>query len=184
MANADQEHIFVAPIQKIWIMRCVDVPADASAAIRESATGDTKHPPVHGFVEGRPFKSTLSPGKKGCYRLHIHSRIWRKLKINAGAEVEVTLMLDAAPPPAVVTSDLAKALAAKPQALAKFNSLTLPLRRQVLWYLDNAKQASTREKRIKLMVQRMLERVAKQKKNKTKKKNSEKPAALKKSVKK
>jgi Bacteriocin-protection, YdeI or OmpD-Associated/Domain of unknown function (DUF1905) len=169
MASADQEHIFVAPIQKIWIMRCVDVPPDASAAIRDAATGDIKHPPVHGFVDGRPFKSTLSPGKKGCYRLHIHSRIWRKLKIDAGAEVEVTLMLDEAPRPAVIPPDLAKALAAKPRALKMFNALTLPLRRQILWYLDNAKHASTREKRVKLMVQRMLERAAKQKKNKSKK---------------
>jgi hypothetical protein len=161
MAAGDQEHIFVAPIQKIWIMRCVDVPADASAAIREATTGDAKHPAVHGFVEGHAFQSTLSPGKKGCYRLHIHSRIWRKLKIDAGAEVEVTVMLDEAPRPAVVPPDLGQALAGKPLALKTFNALTLPLRRQMLWYLDNAKHASTREKRVKLMVQRMLERAAK-----------------------
>lgn len=171
MGNLDQEHIFVAPIQKIWIMRCVDVPRDVSAAIRESAGGDAKHPPVHGFIEGRPFKSTLVPGGKGCFRLHVHSRIWRKLKIDAGAEVEVTLMVDQAPRPAVVPADLAKALAAKPRANATFNALTLPLRRQVLWYLESAKHASTREKRIKLMVQRMLERHARAReaKNKTRK---------------
>jgi Bacteriocin-protection, YdeI or OmpD-Associated/Domain of unknown function (DUF1905) len=168
MAAGDQEHIFVAAIQKIWIMRCVDVPAEASAAIRDATSGDAKHPPVHGFVEGRAFKSTLSPGKKGCYRLHIHSRIWRKLKIDAGAEVEVTVMLDEAPRPAIVPPDLAKALAAKPVALKTFNALTLPLRRQILWYLDNAKHASTREKRIKLMVQRMLERAAKKDQRKIK----------------
>jgi hypothetical protein len=168
MANADQEHIFVAQIQKIWIMRCVDVPADVSSEIRAAATGDLKHPPVHGFVDGRPFKSTLSPGRKGCYRLHIHSRIWRKLKIDAGAEVEVTVMLDEAPRPAIVPPDLTKALAAKPIALKTFNTLTLPLRRQILWYLDNAKHASTREKRVNLMVQRMLERAAKKDKRKIK----------------
>jgi Bacteriocin-protection, YdeI or OmpD-Associated/Domain of unknown function (DUF1905) len=167
MANADQEHIFFSPLQKIWIMRCVDVPSDASAAIRDATTGDKKHPPVHGFVEGRPFKSTLSPGKKGCYRLHIHSRIWRKLKIDVGVEVEVALMLDEAPRPAPVPPDLAKALAAKPVALKMFNALTLPLRRQILWYLDNAKHASTRDKRVKLMVQRMLERATKAQKKKT-----------------
>jgi len=172
MANADQEHIFVAPIQKIWIMRCVDVPPDASAAIRESATGDKRHPAVHGFVEGHPFKSTLSPGKKGCYRLHVHSRIWRKLRIDAGAEVEVTLMLDQAPRPAVAPADLAAALAAKPAALKMFNALTLPLRRQLLWYVNAAKHASTREKRVKLMVQRMLERATKKQKNKSKNKKS------------
>jgi hypothetical protein len=180
MSGGDQEHLFVAPIQKIWIMRCVDVPPDVSAAIRESATGDKKHPPVHGFVEGRPFKSTLSPGKKGCYRLHIHSRIWRKLKIDVGVEVEVALMLDEAPRPAPVPPDLAKALAAKPVALKVFNALTLPLRRQILWYLDNAKHASTRDKRVKLMVQRMLERAAKAQKKRKKTSARTKPSKKKK----
>jgi hypothetical protein len=167
MANADQEHSFVAPLQKIWIMRCVEVPPDVSAAIREAATGDRQHPPVHGFIERRPFKSTLVPGGEGSYRLHVHSRIWRKLKIEAGAEVEVTLMLDAAPRPAVVPGDLAAALARKPVAWATFNALTLPLRRQILWYVASAKHASTREKRVKLLVQRMLERAARKRQGKT-----------------
>src|SRR5271168_3741505 len=161
MAGADQEHIFVAPIQKIWIMRCVEVPPDASAELRSAAGKNAKHPPVHGFIEGRPFKSTLVPAGEGRYRLHVHSRIWRKLRIDAGAEVEVTLMLDQGPRPAIVPSDLAAALAAKPTALKMFNALTLPLRRQLLWYVNAAKHASTREKRVKLMVQRMLERATK-----------------------
>jgi hypothetical protein len=176
MANADQEHVFVAQIQKIWIMRCVEVPPDVSAAIREAATGDRKHPPVHGFIEGRAFKSTLVPGGEGAYRLHVHSHIWRRLKIDAGAEVEVTLMLDQAPRPAVVPRDLAAALAAKPVALRTFNALTLPLRRQILWYLESAKHATTRETRVKLMVQRMLERAAKAKKKKTNTATRKKPA--------
>jgi hypothetical protein len=168
MAGADQEHLFVAPIQKIWIMRCVDVPRDVSEALRSAAGEGVTHPPVHGFVEGLPFKSTLVPGGEGCFRLHVHSRIWRKLKIDAGAEVEVALMLDEAPRPAIIPADLARALATKPLALATFNALTLPLRRQILWYLENAKHASTREKRVKLMVQRMLERAARTKNQKTK----------------
>jgi bacteriocin resistance YdeI/OmpD-like protein/uncharacterized protein DUF1905 len=176
MKDADREHVFVATIQKIWIMRCVDIPADVSAAFREAAGEKAKHPPVHGFIEGRPFKSTLVPGGRGCFRMHVHSRIWRKLKIDAGAEVEVTLMLDQAPRPAVVPRDLAAALAGKPVALRTFNALTLPLRRQILWYLESVKHASTREKRVKLMVQRMLERAAKAKKKKTKAAAREKSA--------
>jgi len=172
MAGADQEHIFVAPIQKIWIMRCVDVPRDVSGALRSAAGEHVTHPPVHGFIEGLAFKSTLVPGGDGRFRLHVHSRIWRKLRIDAGAEVEVTLLLDQAPRPAVVPADLAAALAAKPTALKMFDALTLPLRRQLLWYVNAAKHASTREKRVKLMVQRMLERAAKKQKSKTKKKKS------------
>jgi hypothetical protein len=48
MAGADQEHLFVAPIQKIWIMRCVDVPRDVSEALRSAAGEGVTHPPVHG----------------------------------------------------------------------------------------------------------------------------------------
>jgi hypothetical protein len=172
MANADQEHIFVAPLQKIWIMRCVDVPRDVSGALRAAAAKDAKHPPVHGFIEGLPFKSTLVPGGGGCFRLHVHSRIWRKLRIDAGAEVEVTLMLDEAPRPAVVPRDLVAALAAKPRAQKMFNSLTLALRRQILWYVESAKHATTREKRVKLMVQRMLERAGRQRKKEGRRKPS------------
>src|SRR5271167_5250163 len=117
MASADQEHIFVAPIQKIWIMRCVDVPRDVSEALRDAAGENIMHPPVHGFIEGLPFKSTLVPAGDGRFRLHVHSRIWRKLRIDAGAEVEVRLMLDQAPRPAEVPADLAIELAAKPPAL-------------------------------------------------------------------
>jgi hypothetical protein len=182
MAGADQEHSFVAPIQKIWIMRCVDVPRDISLALRGAAGENVTHPAVRGFIEGLPFKSTLVPGGNRRFRLHVHSRIWRKLRIDAGAEVEVTLMLDQTPRPEVVPADLAAALAATPLALAIFNALTLPLRRQILWYLNAAKHASTREKRVKLMVQRMLERSAKAKDKKKKKTATKKKSRARKST--
>jgi hypothetical protein len=184
MASADQEHIFVARIQKIWIMRCVDLPLEVSAALHGAAGENVTHPPVHGFIEGLPFKSTLVPGGDGRFRLHVHSRIWRKLRIDAGAEVEITLMLDQAPRPAIVPADLAAALAAKPLALATFTALTLPLRRQILWYVNAAKHANTREKRVKLMVQRMLERAANAKDKKKKKTLKNKKSRPKKSARK
>ena len=164
MANADQEHIFVAPIQKIWIMRCVGVPRDVSVALRDAAGEKVTHPPVHGFIEGLPFKSTLIPGGNGCFRLHVHSRIWRKLRIDAGAAVEVTLLVDAEPREAVLPPDLAAGLADTPRALAIFQGLTVALRRQIVQYVDQARQARTREKRILLIVKRMLERAAKRRK--------------------
>jgi hypothetical protein len=171
MPAPDQPYVFPAKIQKIWIMRCVDVPREISKSIRGSLTeGDPQHLPVHGWIEGLPFKSTLVPRGGGSYRLHVHSRIWRKLRIDAGAAVEVTLLLDTAPREAILPPDLAAGLAETPRALAVFNGLTVALRRQILQYVDNAKQSRTREKRIHLIVQRMLERAAKQRKKLRKKK--------------
>lgn len=147
-------------------MRCVDVPRDVSKSLRQLAGNNCKHIPVIGQVEGLPLKSTLSPRGGGSYRLHIHSNIWRKLRIDAGATVEVMLLLDSEPRDPALPHDLAGGLADAPRALAIFNSLTPAFRRQIVRYMEQAKHASTRDKRIRLIVKRMLERAAKQQKKK------------------
>jgi Bacteriocin-protection, YdeI or OmpD-Associated/Domain of unknown function (DUF1905) len=175
MNRADQPHVFPARIHKVWIMRCVDVPRDVSTALRSVAGENALHIPVHGWIEGLPMKSTLVPRGGGCYRLHVHSRIWRKLRIDAGATVEVTLLLDAEPREVVLPQDFAAGLADEPRALATFNTLTTALRRQIVQYVDSAKHARTREKRIQLVVRRMHERAAKRKKKKNKRAASTSP---------
>ena len=145
-------------------MRCVDVPRDVSKSLRKLAGGDCKHIPVLGQVEGLPLKSTLSPRGGGAYRLHIHSNIWRKLRIDAGAIVEVMLLLDSEPRDPVLPHDLAGSLADEPRALTIFNSLTPAFRRQIVRYVEQAKHSSTRDKRLRLIVKRMLERAAKRRK--------------------
>jgi len=148
-------------------MRCVDVPRDVSKSLRKLAGDGHKHIPVLGQVEGLALKSTLSPRGGGSYRLHIHSNIWRKLRIDAGDTVEVMLLLDSEPRGPVLPHDLAGGLADAPRALAVFNSLTPAFRRQIVRYMDQAKHANTREKRIRIIVKRMLERAAKRKKKKS-----------------
>jgi hypothetical protein len=181
MNRLDQPHVFPARIHKVWIMRCVDVPRDVSKALRsvagEVAGEDALHIPVHGWIEGLPMKSTLVPRGGGCYRLHVHSRIWRKLRIDAGATVEVTLLLDTEPREVVLPQDFAAGLAGEPRALSTFNTLTTALRRQIVQYVDSAKHARTREKRIQLVVRRMHERVAKRKKNRKKQSRRETSAS-------
>jgi hypothetical protein len=147
-------------------MRCVDVPRNVSKSLRKLVSDSPKHIPVHGQVEGLPLKSTLSPRGGGAYRLHIHSNIWRKLQIDAGATVEVMLLLDTEPRDPALPHDLAGGLADEPRALAVFNSLTPALRRQIVRYLEQAKRATTRDKRIRSIVKRMLERAAKRRKKK------------------
>jgi hypothetical protein len=169
-ADLDTAQIFSARIYKQWIMRCVDVPRNISKSLRDAAGESRQHIPVHGMVEGLPLKSTLSPRGGGAYRLHIHSNIWRKLRIDAGAIVEVMLQVDAEPRDPVLPPDFAAGLADEPRALAIFNSLTPALRRQIIRYVDQAKHASTREKRIRLLAKRMLERAAKRKKKKSSRK--------------
>ncbi len=168
--HTDQQHIFSARIYKQWIMRCVDVPREVSKMLRvaaqEAAIENMMHLPVIGQVEGLPLKSTLSPRGGGAYRLHIHSDIWRKRRIDAGDTVEVLLQLDSEPRNPLLPPDLAGGLADEPRALAIFNALTPALRRQIIRYVEQAKHASTREKRILLIAKRMKERAARSKKKK------------------
>jgi hypothetical protein len=150
-------HVFAAKIHKIWIMRVIDVPREVGKAIAKVAMENKKHIPVHGWIEGLPFRNTLVPRGGGNYRMHVHSAIWRKLRIDAGAAVEVTMHLDIEPRESMIPPDLAAELAATPRALATFNALTPALRRHIINFIELAKQSRTRDKRIQLIVQRMVE---------------------------
>src|SRR5262249_12001408 len=121
--SAHTPYVFAAQIHKIWIMRVSDIPRDIGKAIRKLAADNKKHIPVHGWIEGLPFQNTLVPRGGGNYRMHVHSRIWRKLRIDAGAAVEVTMHLDTEPREAAVPPALAAELSATPRALATFHTL-------------------------------------------------------------
>jgi hypothetical protein len=161
-------HIFSARIYKQWIMRCVDVPRKISKALRREAGGSAMHIPVHGEVDGRPLKTTLTPAGDGAYRLHLHSNIWRKLRVDEGDVVEVVIALDSQPRDPALPHDLAAGLADEPRALTKFQSLTPAFRRQIVRYLELARRASTREKRVGTIVGNMLKKAAKEKKPRSK----------------
>ena len=170
MDPAGQPYVFATQIQKIWIMRVIDIPRDIGKAIRKIAGDNPKHIPVHGWIEDLPFQNTLVPRGGGNYRMHVHSRIWRKLRIDAGTAVEVRLHLDTEPRQAVIPPDLGAELAGTPRALATFNTLTIALRRHIIRFVEAAKQTRTRDKRIQLVVRRMLERDAKRNKAAAKRK--------------
>ena len=109
MDRSEEPYVFPARIQKIWIMRCIDIPRDVGKAICKVMGKKVLHIPVHGWIEGLSFQNTLVPRGGGNYRMHVNSKIWRKLRIDAGAAVEVTLLLDTEPRKVVLPPDLAAA---------------------------------------------------------------------------
>jgi Bacteriocin-protection, YdeI or OmpD-Associated/Domain of unknown function (DUF1905) len=172
MDRPDQPYVFPARIQKIWIMRCIDIPADIAKAIRGIAGKNVLHIPVHGWIEGLPFQNTLVPRGGGHFRMHVNSKIWRKLGIDAGAAVEVTMLLDTEPRKVVLPPDLAAALSATPHALDAFNAQTIALRGHIIDWVNAAKQSRTRDKRVQLVLRRMQEHDAKQRRKLVGKKES------------
>jgi len=176
MFRPDQPFTFAARLQKMWILRCVDVPRDICRSLRGIAGQDVTHIPVHGWIEGLPLKSTLLPAGNGRYRLHVHSRIWRKLRIDAGATIEVTLLVDTEPRDPALPPELAAGLAETPRALATFNAQTPAFRRQIVQFFEAAKRPGTREKRIRQITRHMLDRAAKRVRRRPEKKSKKKRA--------
>ena len=85
--------------------------------------------PVMGEVEGAPLRSTLVSRGKGAYRLAIHGEIRKKLRVDAGAVVEVALQRDEESREPVLPPALVLALRNAPKAQGEFRGMSTALRR-------------------------------------------------------
>ncbi len=153
----DGIHIFSAKIYKVGLIRYVDVPLSISRAIGENAP----HVAVKGEVDGLPLQSTLVSRGNSCYRLAIHGDIRKKLRIDAGAVVEIAVERDEALREPVLPPALLLALRNSPKAQAVFRQMTTALRRQIVRYLTHVKHQSTLERRVTLFVRRLERRAPK-----------------------
>ena len=135
----------------------MDVPPGISRAIGENAP----HVAVKGEVDGLPLQSTLVSRGNSCYRLAIHGDIRKKLRIDAGAVVEIAIERDEASREPILPPALLLALRNSPKAQAAFRQMTTALRRQVVRYLIDVKQPSTLERRVTLFVRRLERRAPK-----------------------
>jgi len=140
----DDYHVFSGRIYKVGLIRYVDVPPDVSRALGAGRT----HVPVEGEVEGTPVRTTLVSRGKGCYRLAIHGDTRQRLKVDAGAVVEVALCRDEASREPVLPPAMMLALRDAPKAQAEFRRMTTALRRQIVRYVTQVKQQATLERRV------------------------------------
>ena len=127
------------------------LPADASAKLPTRSMTS-----IEGIFEGQAFQATLDPDGQGGHWL----KVPRALREKAGVEVGDTVALEIAPsaeePEPRVPADLRKALAAAPEAKAKWASLTPVARRDWIQWITTAKQAETRARRIASTPDRLL----------------------------
>jgi hypothetical protein len=147
-------HVFSGKIYKVGLIRYVDVPSEVSRALGGGAT----HVPVMGEVEGVPLRSTLVSRGKKSYRLAIHGEIRKKLRVDAGAVVEIAIQKDEEPREPVLPPALVLALRNSPKAQTVFRGMTTALRRQVVRYLTSVKQQATLERRVTKFVRTLEQR--------------------------
>ena len=151
MPRLTHAHVFAAKIYRVGLIRFVDVPPEISKALGTNAACI----PICGTVEGVPLRTTLVPRGNGRHRLAIHGDIRKKLRIDAGAVVEVSLELDEESREPELPPALILALKYAPRAAREFRGMTTALRRQIVRYLTSAKSEATIERRVAKFVARL-----------------------------
>jgi hypothetical protein len=120
------------------------LPKDASAKL--PSRGMTA---IEGTINGLAFQAVLEPDGQKSHWL----RVDRKLGEAAGADAGDVVTLEIAPaaeePEPTVPADLRKALVAAPKARKLWSDITPIARRDWILWITSAKQAETRERRIK-----------------------------------
>jgi hypothetical protein len=104
---------------------------------------------IEGTINGFAFQAVLEPDGQKSHWL----RVDRKLGEAAGADAGDVVTLEIAPaadePEPTVPADLRKALVAAPKARKLWSDITPIARRDWILWITSAKQAETRERRIK-----------------------------------
>ncbi len=103
----DKAQHFRERIYEVGINRCVDVPERVTRVL-----GRDKYVPVKGHVENVAMRSTLVPRGGGRHRLFIHSRIWRRLGVDSGDVVRISLLRNGESREVIVPQEIAAALPA------------------------------------------------------------------------
>jgi hypothetical protein len=103
---------------------------------------------VEGTFEGARFKATLEPDGRGGHWLRIPKSLREAARAQVGARVALEFAPCADTLEPRVPADLRAALAANPAAREQWRRLTPIARRDWIQWLDSAKQATTRARRI------------------------------------
>jgi hypothetical protein len=153
MPMLQKPHRFVATLYKLGINRCVDVPEEISRAL-----GGNGYIPVFASVQGLIARTTLIPAGNGQHRLFVDGKIRKRLGVDAGDLVGITLRPDKKPSELAVPADVAAALRKNHGAQKAFKAITPALRREFLRWVLNAKRPETRAKRIEKAIPILIER--------------------------
>ena len=104
---------------------------------------------VSGTLDGHAFKATLSPNGHGSHWLKVPRALREAAGRKAGETAAFSMTPLAKEPEPRQPLDLRQALAASPKASAQWAAITPAARRDFIQWLATAKQAETRERRIR-----------------------------------
>ncbi len=118
------------------------VPDDVVAGL-----GSGKRPAVRVTLNGHTYRSTVTP-YGGVFMLPLSAEHRELAGVAAGDEVDVELKLDTEPREVTVPPDFAEALHDDVAVRERFNALSYSNKRRIVLWIEEAKTAETRQRRI------------------------------------
>jgi hypothetical protein len=109
--------------------------------------GAGRRPPVQVTINGHTYRSTVAV-MGGVFMVGVSAVNRAAAGIEAGQEIDVDLVLDAAPRTVEVPADFAVALDAAPAARDRFDAMPYSHRKEHVRAITEAKKPETRERRI------------------------------------
>lgn len=117
----------------------------------------SKRPKVKATFDGEPYRGTAVRMGTECHLLIVLKAIREKIGKDAGDKVRVTIEPDTAPRAIKAPKDLAAALKAKPAAAALWKELSYTHKREYVQWIEEAKKAETRERRVAKAIQMLVD---------------------------
>jgi Bacteriocin-protection, YdeI or OmpD-Associated/Domain of unknown function (DUF1905) len=112
--------------------------------------------PVVASVNGYTWRTTVTR-MGGEFLVGLNRAVRREAAVEAGDTVDVELALDTAPREVDVPEALADALAADPDARMAFDRLAYTHRKEYARWIEEAKRADTRQRRVAQALQMLRE---------------------------
>jgi hypothetical protein len=110
---------------------------------------------VMGSMNGTPFRTSLAPSGKGTHVMTVNRELQAAAGARPGDTVTIALELDSGPRLFSVPGDVTAALEASSAAAALWEDLTPRAREEWVEWVESAKKAETRQRRIEQLVERL-----------------------------
>jgi len=129
----------------------IRVPAEVVASL-----GSSKRPAVRVSINGHTYRSTVA-SMGGEFMLPVSAENRASARIAAGDEIEVDVEPDTAPREVEVPSDLRELLDKDADAKKIFDGLSYSKKQQIVYPIEEAKTAETRQRRIEKAISQLRE---------------------------
>lgn len=122
--------------------------------------GAGKKPLVTVTINGYTYRTAIA-SRDGHYMFGVSADVREAAHVAGGDGVDIVIELDTTPRTVAVPPELAKALAAEPQAKAVFNTLSNSKKQRLTYPIEQAKSNETRERNVQKALAALHELVMK-----------------------